>query len=499
MKKIFLLSVFAYCISTASAQFTNVMIDNSFSPEEPSITINPLNVSKLVAGSNNNNNYYSDDGGATWISGFITSTLGETGDPCLISDSSGSTYYFHLSDNYDRVICQRSDDNGITYNNGSFAWNNNQALQDKEWVTVDKSNGNIYLTWTQYDNGFNPGPTDSSNVFFSRSTDNGTTFSNAIRLNDIAGDCLYLDITDGHPFTGPNGEVYMTYMDSTGIRFNKSTDFGNTWMNSQPLISGGGGDYRYYSIPGVSRIRAMPYSACDLSHGIYRGNIYVSWTDQRNGLNNTDLFFIKSTDGGNTWSSPFKVNSDNTITHQFRNAMTVDQATGNIYIVYYDRRNYSGDSTDVYLSKSVDAGNSWTEYKISNSGFANPGNDFDGDYIDIAAHDGVVRPIWTRVDGSVTSIWTCLFNETSAGISNAPADGRFTVNPNPADVVSVISFPNEIRSQKGEILDAEGRIVQQFSVDHQREKVLDVSAITPGIYFIHVGNYTSRLIIQAGD
>jgi hypothetical protein len=496
MKYINLL-IFVFVTNATFGQFTNVLIDNNFFAEEPSITINPLDVNLLVAGSNNNNNYFSNDGGATWITGFISSSLGVTGDPCLVSDSTGNIYYFHLSDNYDRVVCQRSDDNGDTYNDGSFAWNNNSFLQDKEWATVDKSNGNIYVTWTQYDGGFNPGPQDSSKIFFAKSTDHGLTFTDGMRINEYAGDCLYLDITDSHPFTGPNGEVYVTFMDSSGIRFNKSTDFGNTWLPSQPLLDSFG-SLRYFNVPGVSRIRTMPYSACDLSNSQYRGNIYVSWTDQRNGVNNTDLFFIKSTDGGNTWTTASKINSDNTTTHQFRNAMTVDQATGFIYIVYYDRRNYTNDSTDVYLARSTDGGASWTEYKISSTGFVNPGNDFDGDYIDITAHAGVVRPIWTRVDNMITSIWTCLFNESSVGITDALNDeNSFTVNPNPADVMAALSFKKEVKDDFIQLLDVEGRLIKSMGIHHQREKIIDLSDVSPGLYFIKVGNNTSRLLVQS--
>lgn len=497
MRKILALFVIAFTsvITSVCGQFTNVIVDNNFGPQEPSITINAVNVSQMVAGSNTNNSYYSVDGGATWITTFINSSLGSTGDPCLVSDSLGNIFYFHLSDMYDRIVCQKSINGGLNYNDGFFTWNNNSQLQDKEWATVDRHSNNIYVTWTQYDGGFNPGPQDSSRIYFAKSEDNGTTFSDGVRINKIAGDCLYLDITDAHPVAGPNGEIYVTFMDSMGIRFNKSIDSGSTWLSSQPLIDSGGA-FRYYSIPGVSRIRSMPYSACDNSNSPYRGNVYVSWVDQRNGVNNTDIFFSMSADGGNLWSSAMKVNGDNTTSHQFRNAMTVDQVTGNIYIVYYDRRNYSNDSTDVYLSKSVDGGTSWTDYKISSTGFENPGSDFDGDYIDIAAHDGVVRPIWTRVDNFITSIWTCLFNELSAGIADTKSNtGMFTINPNPADIVAAISFSNEIARGEGVISDVTGRVVKKFTVDHQREKVIDLTGIPSGIYYVIVIGRTGKLIV----
>lgn len=481
------------------AQFTNVMIDNSFSPEEPSIAINPLNPEQIVAGSNTQNSYYSGDGGATWITGFINSSFTEAGDPCLTADSSGNFFYFHLVQSIDKVVCQKSTDGGASYNDGAFTSNNNSLLEDKEWAAVDPHTNNLFVTWTEYDNGFTPGPLDSTRIYFARSTDNGASFTNGLRISQHSGDCLYLDVTDPHPFVGPNGEVYVTFMDSDGIRFNKSLDTGNTWLPVQPLIDSGG-KYRYNPVPGVTRIRAMPYSACDRSSSPYHGNLYVSWADQRNGVNNSNIFFIKSSDGGNNWTSAMKVNSDNSDLQQYRNAMAVDQTTGYIYIVYYDRRNYpNNDSSDVYLSKSTDGGDHWTDYKISNAGFYSNGTPFDGDYIDIAAHAGIIRPIWTKIDNFGSSIWTCLYNESTVGIASynsANKNFNFTVNPNPANVVAVISFSNEVDNPDGVIMDASGRTISSFTLNHVREKLLDLRNFSSGIYFIKAGNLTRKLLIE---
>ena len=498
---------FYVCISLAVvfiplqllAQFTNVMIDNGGGPNEPSIAINLLNTNQIIAGSNNNNSYYSGDGGATWVSGSIFSSFGEAGDPCLLSDSVGNMFYFHLANSLDRVVCQKSVNSGVSYNNGSFTWNSNSLMQDKEWAAVDQHTGNLYVTWTQYDDGFSPGPTDSSRIYFAKSTDHGATFTNGVRINQFAGDCLYLDITDPHPFVGANGEVYVTFMDSAGIRLNKSTDFGSTWLQSQPLIAAVGFT-RYDSVFGVNRIRSMPYSACDRSNSINRGNVYVSWADQRNGDDNSDIFFIRSTDGGSTWSLPLKVNSDNSGNQQYRNAMAVDQTNGYIYIVYYDRRNYvNNDSTDVFLAKSTDGGATWTDIKISSTPFYSQGFAFDGDYIDISAQAGIIRPIWTRTDNFNTSIWTCIYNESTVGITIPEYSKRnisFTVNPNPADVVAAVSFSDEVINTELYIMDVSGRIMKTFTLNHQREKVIDISDLPAGLYFIKSGFHTKKLVVE---
>ena len=52
----------------------------------------------------------------------------------------------------------------------------------------------------------------------------------------------------------------------------------------------------------------MPITVCDVSNSPYRGRIYVVFSDQRNGTNNTDVFVCTSDDEGDTWSDPIRVN-----------------------------------------------------------------------------------------------------------------------------------------------------------------------------------------------
>jgi hypothetical protein len=86
--------------------------------------------------------------------------------------------------------------------------------------------------------------------------------------------------------------------------------------------------------------------------------------------------------------------------------MAIDQTTGFIYILYYDRRDYEDNQTDVYLAYSVDSGNTFTNVKISESPFIPTDTEFFGDYLNISAHKGVITPIWARMDNGITSIWT---------------------------------------------------------------------------------------------
>ncbi|MEM9024361.1 MAG: sialidase family protein, partial [Bacteroidota bacterium] len=143
----------------------------------------------------------------------------------------------------------------------------------------------------------------------------------------------------------------------------------------------------------------------------HRGTIYINWADQRNGVDNTDIWVTRSTDGGDTWSEPTRVNDDAGKAHQFFSWMAVDQTTGYLYVVFYDRRNHAEHETDVYLAYSTDGGASFTNVKISESPFVPDKSVFFGDYNNISVHGGVIRPIWTRYAGRKLSIWTALINE----------------------------------------------------------------------------------------
>jgi len=82
----------------AMGQNTNVLISDKSSPNETSICINPKNTQQMIAGANLNSFYNSSNSGNTWTRTPLTSsTLGVWGDPCLIIDTLGYFYFFHLS------------------------------------------------------------------------------------------------------------------------------------------------------------------------------------------------------------------------------------------------------------------------------------------------------------------------------------------------------------------------------------------------------------------
>lgn len=430
------------------AQHANIVIGNNHDPEEPSIAINPKNTQQLIAGANIDLYYISNDGGYTWQEGILTSSFGVWGDPAIAVDTAGAFYFFHLSNplsgNWiDRIVCQKLDSLTGTWSDGTYAGLNGTKAQDKHWPVVDRTNNTIYVTWTQFDEYGTSNPSDSSNIMFSKSTDGGQSWTPALRINKIAGDCVDSDSTveGAVPAVGPNGEVYVSWAGPEGLIFDRSLDGGATWLQDDIFVSNIGGGWDY-SIPGIMRANGLPVTVCDLSNGPHRGTIYINWSDQTNGAHNTDIWLSKSTDGGDNWSVPIRVNDDTTNHNQFFTWMTIDQATGYLWFVWYDRRNYDDDRTDVYMACSKDGGQTFINFRVSESPFLPNSSVFFGDYTNVTAHNGVVRPIWARLEGFQLSVLTAIVDTsmiTTVSQFSVPEE-EFGIFPNPSNGDFCLAF-----------------------------------------------------------
>jgi len=376
----------------------------------------------MVGGAVLNHVFTSSDSGKTWSIDHLTSPLGVYGDPCLSAGPKGEFYFFHLSnpsgegwanpDILDRMVCQKRKSISSKWSKGSSIGFNHPKDQDKEWSTVDLNTGNLALTWTQFDTYGSEDEACESNILFS-SSKNGKRWSEPIQINTVPGNCIdNSGTTEGAtPAFGPDGQVYVTWSIDGKLMFRSLKQVDKKWqMGIEREIQPTQVNWAF-DIPGVGRANGMPITKCDVSNSANRGTIYVNWADQRNGEDDTDIWLVKSTDEGKNWSEPVRVNDDPPGKQQFFTWMDVDPHTGFIYIVFYDRRNHEGIETDVYLAVSKDGGATFTNTQISESPFVPSDEVFFGDYNNISAVNGVVRPIWTRSENEKLSIWTALIND----------------------------------------------------------------------------------------
>ena len=260
----------------------------------------------------------------------LSNNSGESDFPAIAIDSSGNFNVAWCDDtpgNYD-IYFSRSTDDGASWSKSVNISNNSE---DSYCPVVDvNSAGNINVVWC--DN--TPGNYD---IYFSRSTDDGASWSQAENLSKNSGFSVYPDIA-----VDSTGNINVVWCDDTPgnseTYFIRSTDDGASWSQVINISKN----------PGTTFDPVSPAIAVDSS-----GNINVSWCDDTPG--NYEIFFRRSINGGVSWSQVVNISKN------WRNSGSPDivvDSSGNIYVVWGNRIALS---CDIYFSRSTDDGDSWSE------------------------------------------------------------------------------------------------------------------------------------------
>ena len=143
----------------------------------------------------------------------------------------------------------------------------NGKFHDKQWAISNPNNGEIYLTWTQFDAYDSSDSSDRSHIVFSKSSDYGRTWSLPKIISKFSGDCKDDDETaeGAVPALGPNGEIYVAWSRDSKIYFNCSMDGGDTWLEEELEIASQIMGWTL-NIPGIYRCNGLPVTVCDNSN-----------------------------------------------------------------------------------------------------------------------------------------------------------------------------------------------------------------------------------------
>ena len=217
------------------------------------------------------------------------------------------------------------------------------------------------------------------------------------------------------PVVDSKGTLYVTWIDSTDdesmkglaeFYMSKSEDGGETFGEPkriarflEPGFRPRNAYFRYWA-------SAFPKVAVGANDELYV--TYVGLPAD-NPLDEGDVYFIRSTDGGNRWSRPMRINTDETDAVQFFPAMDVGP-DGTIHLMWGDMRDDPVQTRyHIYYSRSEDQGENWgfeleeLELKVGdtrvtdfpsnpNKGF--PRGLFLGDYFAIAASENDAYLVW---------------------------------------------------------------------------------------------------------
>jgi hypothetical protein len=482
---------------------------------EPTLAIDPRNTAIWAAGSNDYCTvptagdawagvYRSTSSGASWTDSLLPGYKGDTsaqgtsspiaamvaggataaGDPQMSWDGNGNLFY--MGNNFNRGIAD--DGSGRFRDNTGDVWVATYApsdpaststdgskyvrtvllatntfgqgqFNDKTDLNVDPSTGYVYASWSDFHgNGCN-------NIFISRSTDHGATFSAPLKIS--SGICS----NQGPSITfGGHGHVYVAWQGDTGGTFGNaagavngaafvaSADNGQTFSKARLAVtysaftsgqfSGNGardcGDAPFNCPTGQTFPRfdlAAPYLTADAVHG----TLVMAFMAAQPQSGQGQVEYVFSTDGGNSWSAPALLAPAAT-GHQFFPWVTA--SGGVVSAAWYDSQgdpayaatrapcnSATGVTTaclNVRFAQSTDGGKTWgPSIQVTNVP-TNPNYEqfggrlvpFFGDYLTVAAQGNTIGVVWTDQRNTVGAADTSASSDQDgADVAGDPETG----------------------------------------------------------------------------
>lgn len=349
----------------------------------------------------------SSDGGKSWKSGTVPRLTPVAGlppvaggpfeaatDPWLAFGPDGRAYVAALvrrpasAGATTAIVVSSTANLGKTWR-GPVVVHESALFDDKESIAVDSVAsspfvGRVYVAWSI-----------AGRAVIAYSTDQARSWSAPV---DLGGDGFSIGVVLA---IEPQGRVHALWRQSGGsvsgtvLRTTRSNDGGATWSAPQTVA-----EVRSAGVAGVRTGDGLPTIAFGA------GRLHVAWQDGRFAADETvHLAYVRSTDGGTSWSVPKRVSGGTLAAANFLPALSTD-GEGRVALLYLSLRHDPArrDLADLYARLSLDGGVRFgREQRLTSRSFdlrqaARSGSQaFLGDYFALAPSASTSGPGFTAV------------------------------------------------------------------------------------------------------
>ncbi|MCW5937225.1 MAG: exo-alpha-sialidase [Fimbriimonadaceae bacterium] len=350
----------------------------------------------------------SNDGGQTWTHVTVRppSAFQATveGDPMTAYDARTNTIWVGAM--------------AFASNGGIYVARKNPGANTYQPAVMARINGSVDKGWMAA--GPRPGNPNTTRLY--------CTYNQGVIWSDDLGATWTAPISLGSglgflPRIGPNGELYATYWNiGTGVDFRRSLDGGQTWSGAiraatrMDVWSTESPNSRFAGAHRVPPLHSMAVNPVDGTIAI----VYPDTTNIVNGNRNVDLYLVRSSNQGTTWSTPQRL--------PFRDLATIGDMyfpwveytkDGRLHLLAFDSQyvqqndNPSNGFLDQDYAYSDDNGATWGKFRLTAQSFrsdaASPA--FLGDYLGMGISDRYVYPIHlSTITGEPEGYTSVIFN-----------------------------------------------------------------------------------------
>lgn len=480
---------------------------------EPSLAIDPTNPDRVVIGWRQFDDVgsdfrqagygYSTNGGYDWTFPGVLEPGIFRSDPVLDFDRDGNFYYNSLQSGFACDV--------FAIRDGGVVWGNPVPAQggDKQWMRIDRtsgaSEGHNYSYWN---NSFS-----TCTGSFTRSTNDSMSFEACVAI-------------PGNPFWGTlavdaDANLYLTGTSGGGLVVIKSETAKDptnvvSFSASSPVNLDGNLSVAEPINP--QGLVGQAWVDVDVSNGPGRDNVYVVASVERSSNGDpADVMFAKSTNGGQTFGTPIRINTDSgTSAYQWFGTMSV-APNGRIDVIWLDTRDAPSGTFDsvLYYSFSEDQGDTWSPNEAISEAFdptiGYPVQQKMGDYFDMKSDNNFAHVAWCGTfTGGQDVYYTRISPDGTLAINDFGTDGNgVVITPNPVvnetNIQFTIANPERTSVRVFDIMGREVSVILDATVTGKQRLTWDTRSktgnkVSAGIYFVSIHSKTMkevrRVIVQ---